>query len=126
MDEYFLNIKLFLLFSTVIESFVIIRERTSEKDGHLRIKCNLVNNDLLEFSLYAEKRGEIPSIENYSYHWQTKDGQLICRWDNTPHHPEIASFPHHIHVNKEDNVQSSIAMDISKLLEILKEKIMKS
>ena len=33
----------------------------------------------------------------YSYHWQDAQNQLIVRWDNAPHHPRLASFPHHRH-----------------------------
>ena len=123
MEEYFINIKLSLLFSKTIKSFIILRERISENDGHLRIKCSLANNDLLEFSIYAEKREEISSIENYSFHWQRNDGKLVCRWDNTPHHPEIESFPHHVHIGSEEHVEPSNAMDVPALLKILNEKI---
>jgi len=34
---------------------------------------------------------------DYSFHWQTVDGQLITRWDNAPHHRHIATYPHHKH-----------------------------
>jgi hypothetical protein len=34
---------------------------------------------------------------DYSYHWQDKEKRLITRWDNAPHHPEIETFPHHVH-----------------------------
>lgn len=37
----------------------------------------------------------------YSYHWQTPDGKLISRWDNSPHHKDVSSFPHHRHLPKE-------------------------
>jgi hypothetical protein len=43
----------------------------------------------------------------YSYHYQNGNAQLIFRYDDTPHHPEIAGFPHHKHIQQEANVQAS-------------------
>ena len=34
----------------------------------------------------------------YAYHWENKNGDLICRWDNAPHWPDIKTYPHHKHV----------------------------
>lgn len=34
---------------------------------------------------------------NYSFHWQTKDNQLLLLRDNSPHHQNIDTFPHHKH-----------------------------
>ena len=38
---------------------------------------------------------------NYSYHWQDKNQKLILRWDNSPHHKDVLTFPHHKHQNEE-------------------------
>jgi hypothetical protein len=35
--------------------------------------------------------------KDYSYHWQDREKKTILRWDNAPHHPEIKTFPHHLH-----------------------------
>ena len=34
----------------------------------------------------------------YSYHWVDSNGNLIARWDNAPHHRNIKTYPHHIHL----------------------------
>jgi len=31
-------------------------------------------------------------------------GQLMKRWDNASHHPELSTSPHHVHDGKEGNV----------------------
>jgi len=36
----------------------------------------------------------------YSYHWQTKGGKLIIRWDNAPHYKNISTYPHHKHIKE--------------------------
>ena len=33
----------------------------------------------------------------YAYHWTDNAGNLICRWDNAKHWPDISTFPHHKH-----------------------------
>lgn len=42
------------------------------------------------------KRGE------YSLHWQK--GGIIIRIDTAPHHPNISTFPHHMHYLSEKNI----------------------
>ncbi len=52
-----------------------------------------------------EERGTFNTTK-YRFHWQNKSGELIKRWDNAPHHPEINSFPDHLHDGAVDNVKS--------------------
>lgn len=44
------------------------------------------------------------TVLKYAYHWQSKSGGLICRWDNSPYWPEIAGYPHHKHFAQKDVV----------------------
>lgn len=34
---------------------------------------------------------------NYSFHYQRADGMLVFRYDNSPHYPNLPSFPDHKH-----------------------------
>lgn len=43
-------------------------------------------------------------VTTYRHHWQDGSGRLLKRWDNAPHHPEIETFPHHLHDGAEDRV----------------------
>jgi hypothetical protein len=45
-------------------------------------------------------------VGKYSLHWQNGAGQLLRRWDSVPHHPELSTYPHHVHGGAEENVQS--------------------
>ncbi len=36
----------------------------------------------------------------YKYQYQRADGTLIFRYDNAPHHPEIVTYPDHLHVGE--------------------------
>jgi hypothetical protein len=48
---------------------------------------------------------------------------LRKRWDNVPHFPNLSNFPHHIHVESEENVISSNLLSIPELLDILETEI---
>lgn len=57
---------------------------------------------------------------NYSYHWQDKNGQLIIRWDNSPHHKSISTFPHHKH-NPE--IAKSFETNLESVLRYIEKKL---
>ncbi len=38
---------------------------------------------------------------SYRYHFQDKQNNLIFRYDNAPHFPNLDSFPHHKHLKNE-------------------------
>ncbi len=52
----------------------------------------------------------------YSFHYQRADGALIFRYDNSPHFPDLPTFPAHKHTP--DGV---IASPIPDLAEVLRE-----
>jgi hypothetical protein len=35
------------------------------------------------------------------YHFQDREYRLVLRYDNTPHFPDLESFPHHKHLENE-------------------------
>lgn len=37
------------------------------------------------------------SNQKYSYHWQKEDGEMLLRWDSSPHYKNLKTFPHHVH-----------------------------
>ncbi len=52
----------------------------------------------------------------YRYHLQTSEGNLIARWDNAAHHPEVSAHPDHLHT-KDNQIKPAEAMDIWKIME---------
>lgn len=83
--------------SFAISAFEIKKLRIAEEHGYIRVRCSLDNGELLEFSEYVEIVTERVQIQSDSYHWQTVTGTLVRRWDNVAHHPELPSYPHHVH-----------------------------
>ncbi|NTU43470.1 MAG: hypothetical protein HGA78_10580 [Nitrospirales bacterium] len=109
-----------LFVSPVISSFKVLRREEGENDGYIRVKCTLANADVLEFAEYVRVLKNKMSIETYSFHWQSAEGQMVRRWDNVEHHKEIDTFPHHVHF-PDGTVGSSIPMDLQKVLAKIEE-----
>jgi len=97
IHQYFDNIEASILQSPVIESYQIIRSEISGNEGKLRIKASLQNNDSVELFIYVSEIKTRIQLLKYSFHWQDQHTNLIKRWDNAPHYPNIPNAPHHIH-----------------------------
>lgn len=51
---------------------------------------------------------------NYKFHYQDVAGNLIFRYDNSPHYPQLATFPAHKHVG--DRVVEAEPPDLNNVL----------
>ena len=60
----------------------------------------------------------------YRHHWQNKSGMLKKRWDNAPHHPQLDSFPDHVHDGSEENVKSHPPVDGLIVLQLILDTLM--
>jgi hypothetical protein len=104
----------------IVTRFFVIRERVTLVDGYLRARLALADGSQLEFSEYMQRSstGEIVVI-TYSYHWADANSQLISRWDNTPHFPELPGFPDHIHDGATGAVTPGQPMSIFTVLDAI-------
>jgi len=69
----------------------------SETRGVLRIRLRFPDDALLEISeAIVIVAGEPHSIA-YRYHYQGPSAELVFRYDDAPHHPEIPTHPDHKH-----------------------------
>ena len=83
---------------------------------NLRIRIRFLSGYLLELNEAAiVEAGHIRHL-GYRYHFQNSQNNLVFRYDNTPHFPEINSFPHHKHLK--DNV---VAVDKPSILKVIEE-----
>ena len=58
-------------------------------------------------------------VITYSYHWANANNQLITRWDNTPHFPDLPGFPDHIHDGATGQVTPGQPMSIFTVLDAI-------
>lgn len=87
-----------LLASPSVIRFVVVRQRVRDADGYIRIRIELSDGGLLEISEYwiETVEGEMTQQE-YTYHWEDASGQLVQRWDNAAHFPDLPGAPEHVH-----------------------------
>lgn len=86
------------------------QELLTRERANLRLRLRFETDHLLEVSeaVFIEKN-ELKTL-GYRYHFQNPSGQLIFRYDNTPHFPDLSSFPHHKH--QVDNVVAAHRPDL--------------
>lgn len=106
-----------LLSHPLIQAVELVRFVANHLDGYLRARCILANGDFLEIAIHILVHNSQVTIDDYRYQWMNHGrSHLRRRWDNTPHFPHLENFPHHCHIEQEDHVESSIALDIAGLL----------
>ncbi len=110
MTDYTL---IFEEFEYLIKNYIIIEEINDKAKSVLKIKVNFIDDTLL--NIY-ESDSYILDKHKYGYQWISKYDELIHRWDNTPHHPHIPTFPHHQHIGDELDVHPSEKMTLYKVL----------
>lgn len=108
IEEYLRKIDELISASPEVIDVEIIRrsiwDTELEKVALYRYRLKMSDGSLLELTeRLVEEKGAF-SIKKYRHHWQSANGQIIKRWDNAPHHPEIDTFPHHLHNGSENNV----------------------
>ena len=70
---------------------------TSER-ANLRIRLRFQNGSLLEINEAIIVEDDALKTLGYRYHFQRAGNELVFRYDNTPHFPDLPSFPHHKHL----------------------------
>jgi hypothetical protein len=53
----------------------------------------------------------------YVYHYQGSAGDLHFRYDNTPHFPNLVTFPHHKHSGSESAVIAADPLTLETILD---------
>jgi hypothetical protein len=104
-------------YSDIINNFSVLEFRKYGSAVSLVAKVEFINSSILYIRDYLFLDGR----RKYSYHWQDSDGSLISRWDNSPHHREISTFPHHRHIS--EKIILSRELDIRDIFKTIKREI---
>lgn len=127
MDDpsaYIADVELALISSPIIQAYELVRIWVNTDDGYIRIRATLTNGDFLEAAEYFILRSGEPVPVDYRYQWMDASKQsLRQRWDSTPHHPELAGFPYHVHGEGDNAVAPGQPMALLGLLRFLETKI---
>jgi hypothetical protein len=88
---YLASIKALIVANPHVVRLAVVREETQGEMGLLRYRLTLKDGGLLEmFERFQVEAGRV-EVTKCSFHWQDTAGQLLRRWDNVAHHPELAT-----------------------------------
>lgn len=81
-----------------VERFTV-QQFEEERSAFIEGRLRFWDGSLLRFSEELIERRVIVTRQEYVYHYQSADNYLIFRYDNSPHYPNIVTFPDHKHIS---------------------------
>lgn len=115
LERYFAEIEIAVTqLPAYAESYV--EEILTSERANLRIRLRFQSGSLLEINEAIIVENDALKTLGYRYHLQGAGNELVFRYDNTQHFPDLPSFPHHKHLC--DAVVASSKPD---LLDVLQE-----
>jgi len=117
---------LYRLYDTIISRGYIEIERLDfdelpSRQGIIAGRVKFHDGSLLDFDEVILLQDEQLVKLRYAYHYQNKSGEMIFRYDNAPHYPNIFTYPHHKHVGS--TVEPAQVPDLSDILHEIEELI---
>ncbi len=85
---------------------------------NIRIRVRFETGNLLEINEAVIVKADELLHLNYRYHLQDSENKMIFRFDNTPHFPDLDSFPNHKHI-----VDKIVSQKRPSISEVIKEAI---
>ena len=123
-QQYVSDIKTKLVASAAVVTISIVEERLLPDRGYIRARLRLRNNDFLEIAEYFVVDAGRCVPRRYRYQWMDPSQQeLRKRWDNVEHFPDLANFPHHVHVGEESRVEPGRSLSILDLIEVIEQEL---
>ncbi|MEW6668213.1 MAG: DUF6516 family protein [Thermodesulfobacteriota bacterium] len=117
IDDYFASIERSLRQNRRIARIEepIICLASDDYNGLLR--CRLFFWDESYLDIYEVVSTELgyPVRLSYAYIY-LRQGERVFRYDNAPHHPEIATHPHHKHIGPSDHLAPADQPSLSQVL----------
>ena len=123
-DEYLAAIHLALVASPIVVRYRVVRQRVTSQRGHLRVRIDLSNGDFLEAAEFFGLWPDGVHVLDYRHQWMNGERTVLRkRWDSTPHYPDLANAPHHVHNGSEDRVLPGEPMSIRAVLAQIEQEI---
>lgn len=112
--EYYAGVQKAILAAPHAIQTDISFDEVSEEECYIRGVITLRGVFELHIAEYVVTEPEFKRLK-HRFHLQTSDNQMIVRWDNAPHHPEVKTHPDHIHVGQK--IKASPPLNIPQALE---------
>jgi len=114
INEYFSQFRYALNRFPFCNLIQIEEDIRSETEGFIKGQIVFSNSSALSFREYCTIIENTVKRLSYSFHYH-RDNELIFRYDNAPHFPNLSTFPDHKHLS-ENEVQQSSPPTIEKIL----------
>ncbi len=125
IESYFRQIEALISATHIVHSSRVMYDKRSQFIGFIRGEIYFLDGSSLHLREFVDVEYGI-SRYRYVYHYQSADGALVFRYDNTPHFPSLPTFPHHKHESDEANVVAAPAPDLEQALGEVRQLIVSS
>jgi len=115
IESYFHQIDELIARTPIVSASSITYDKRSPYIGFIRASLYFVDGTVLHFREFVNVHHNIERYM-YVYQYQNADGTLVFRYDNTPHFPNLSTFPHHKHHDSEMNVTAAISPNLESVL----------
>ena len=115
VQEYFDTLQRDLADRTVILKQALRWRDSGTGTGFIEGHLDLAQRHQLHVAEYVLV-DPVFSRRKYRFHLQNSSLELVRRWDNAPHHPNLQTFPHHSHM-PDGEVVASPPMDLPRVLD---------
>ncbi len=117
IDSYFDQIRAAIAESSVVHTSNVAFDRRGDEVGYLRGDLFFSDDSHLHFREFVRIEGSaLARRYRYAFHYESADRTVIFRYDNSPHFPDLPSFPHHKHVGDESSVAPAAPPDLASVL----------
>jgi hypothetical protein len=114
--DYFLELQNLLQHSPVVKTVDVEYELKSRTIGVVHGTVGMVDGSTLHFLELIVIPGAEIVRPKYRFQFMDRSEKIIFRYDNTPHHPEVETHPHHKHTTREERPRPSKEMELPEIL----------
>ena len=76
----------------------------------------MVDGSTLQFLELIDRKDDEIIRPKYRFHFMDSADKMIFRYDNAPHHPEVATYPHHKHIQGKEKPKQSKGIGLREVL----------
>lgn len=122
IEDHFGQVEALVAKASIVHSSSITYDKRSSYIGFIRGEVYFLDGSCLHFREFVNVEHGLERY-TYAYHYQRPDGTLVFRYDNTPHFPDLPTFPHHKHEHNEANVVPAPPPDLQAVLSEIRDLI---
>lgn len=115
IEAYFRHVDMVITSTRIVQASSLTYDKRSTYIGFVRGSIYFLDGSLLHLREFVNVEHGVERYM-YAYHFQRADGSFVFRYDNTPHFPDLPTFPHHKHVRSVSNVVAAGQPDLRAVL----------